>query len=280
MKDQIKLIKNALRTSFAMLVAVLLFSGGLFLNLSAVGATGDSSPTPTPTPSPTVSPTASPTASPSVSPSPSPEAINPPSFPKCIDQSGTGDKAHYESGFHQIVGNGLLEGKDDVYSLSDGNFLQCYVPPLKDVCIQTNWWRTDQVLAGWYSVNGSQWNLGNYHYLAKNINYNCNPEPSPTPTPVVTPTPTTNTGSNEQHQEQTQNNNQTVTINTGSVAGVKTPTRAPETGVGVLGLAGMFSAAPIGLVLSRLGKGRMGIKKEEDIGEMAMSIARNRTIKK
>ncbi len=275
MKDQINLVRYTWKMLFATIVAIVLVSGGLFLNLSAAGATGDTSATPTPTPSPSASPT------------PIPELLTPPSFPRCIDQSGTGDKAHYTSGFHQIVGNGLLEGKDDVYTLSNGNFLQCFVPPLKDVCIQTNWWRTEGVLEGWYSVNGSQWNLGNYHYLAKNLNYNCNPEPSPTPsptptpTPVASPTPTPITGGNEQHQEQTQNNTQTVTINTGTVAGVKTiPTKSPETGAGVLGLAGMFSAAPIGLFLSRLGKGRMAINKDEDINEIAMGIADSRRIKK
>lgn len=277
MKDQIKLIKMGWQVSGSILVAVILVFGGLFLNLSAAGATDSASPSPSASPTPTVTP------APSATPSPTPTVQNPPSFPRCIDQSGTGDKAHYSSGLHQIVGNGLLEGKDDVYTLSDGNFLQCYVPPLKDVCIQTNWWRTDQVLDGWYSVNGGQWNLGNFHYLAKNLNYNCTPEPSPTPTPtptpVATPTPTPTSGGNEQHQEQTQNNNQTVNINVGSVAGATTPKKAPETGVSVLGLAGMFGGGPVGLVLSRLGKGRMSTKKEENINEIAMGIISSRRTK-
>ena len=292
MKDPIKLINIAWKAGLASLVVMIMVFGGLFLNLSAVSAT-DASPTPTPSaspsvsPSPTMSPTPTPTSTPSPMVSPSPQTQNPPSFPKCIDQSGTGDRAHYDSGQHQIVGNGLLQGKDDVYTLSNGNFLQCFVPPLKDVCIQTDWWRTDLVLEGWNSVNGSQWNLGNFHYLARNHNYNCHAERSPTPTPVASPTPipctscgaTTITinNKNEQHQEQHQDQHQEQT---GTVAGATTvPTKTPETGVGVLGMAGMFSAAPVGVVLSRFGKGRITGKKEEDINEIAMGIIDNKRAK-
>lgn len=276
MNDQIKSVKYAWKLTFASIVAIILVSGGLFLNLSAVSATDEASPTPSATPSVTPTPSATPTTTPT--PTPSPSVQTPPTFPRCIDQSGTGDNAHYTSGSHQIVGNGLLAGADDVYSLSNGNALQCFVPPLKDVCIQTNWWRTDAVQEGWYSVNGSQWNLGNFHYLAKNLNYNCTPEPSPTPTPVPTPTPTpcTSCGStviinnnNEQHQDQHQEQ-------TGTVAGVKAPVKTPETGVGVLGMTGMFSAAPIGVLMSRFGKGRIVGKKEENINEIAMGIVNSK----
>lgn len=278
MNNQLKLTKYAWKLTFASIVAIILVSGGLFLNLSAVSATSEASPTPSATPS--VSPTATPTTTPTPSATPNTEVQTPPSFPRCIDQSGTGDIAHYESGSHQIVGNGLLQGQDDVYSLSAGNALQCFVPPLKDVCIQTNWWRTDAVLDGWYSVNGSQWNLGNYHYLAKNINYNCTPEPSPTPTP--TPVVCTSCGSttnitinnnNEQHQDQDQDQHQEQT---GTVAGVKAPVKTPETGVGVLGMTGLFSAAPIGVLMSRFGKGRIMGKREEDMNEIAMGIINSR----
>jgi len=38
-----------------------------------------------------------------------------PIYPSCSEFYGQdGDKAHYDSGFHQIVGAGLLEGADDV----------------------------------------------------------------------------------------------------------------------------------------------------------------------
>lgn len=261
------------------MVAGVLVVGSLFLRAGVIRATDDASPTPTPTPTSTPTPT----------PTPTPNSnVTPPSFPRCIDQSGTGDKAHYDNGLHQIVGNGLLEGKDDVYTLSNGNYLQCFVPPAKDVCIQTDWWRTDEELQGWYSVNGSQWDLGNFHYLAKNLNYDCtppSPTPSPTPNPTPSPTPSpvvivvNNDNHNENHQEQTQtqNNNQTVNVTTGQVLGATTvPTRAPETGVGMLGMTGMFGAGPIGFVLSKFGKGKFSSKRKEDINEIAMGIITNR----
>ena len=188
MDYQVKFLAKILKIS---LVATGLFGlalGGLFLNLRSAGATGDS---------------------------------NPPSFPSCSTQSGAGDVAHYESGLHQIPGNGLLEGQDDVYTLSDGNYLQCFRN--EEVCIQSNWWRTDQQKEGWLSLNGEQWNLGNHQYLVKNVD--CKPEPSPSPSPSPTPTPAPQGGqdqgqSQEQKQktevnvnvEQKQENNQTVNV--------------------------------------------------------------------
>src|SRR3989338_9715107 len=142
--------------------------GGLFLNLRSAGATGDS---------------------------------NPPSFPSCSTQTGAGDKAHYESGLHQIPGNGLLEGADDVYSLSDGNYLQCFRND--EVCIQSNWWRTDQEHEGWLSLNGGQWDLGNFQYLVKNVNCEPEPSPSPSPTSVATPTPAPQGGQEQKQKQET-----------------------------------------------------------------------------
>ncbi len=133
-------------------------------------------------------------------PTPTPDPLpTPPAFPSCLDQEGIGDYTHYDYGWHQIVGNGLVEGEDDVYSLEDGNFLQCFCSVDGDG-IETIWWRIDgmeqsvidQFLSqGWHLENGSQWNLGDYTYLAKNVEYVCKePTPTPTPTPTSTPTPT------------------------------------------------------------------------------------------
>lgn len=105
-------------------------------------------------------------------------------FPLCIDQEGNGDWSHYDSGLHQIYGDGLQEGQDDVYSLENGNFLQCFCP-LNGEGIQTDWYRTE-----YGSVNGSQWNLGDYQYDVVNFNYSCN-RVTPTPTErQEQPTPT------------------------------------------------------------------------------------------
>src|SRR3989344_6400533 len=255
MDYQVKFLAKILKIS---LVATGLFGlalGGLFLNLRSAGATGDS---------------------------------NPPSFPSCSTQSGAGDVAHYESGLHQIPGNGLLEGQDDVYTLSDGNYLQCFRN--EEVCIQSNWWRTDQQKEGWLSLNGEQWNLGNHQYLVKNVD--CKPEPSPSPSPSPTPTPAPQGGqdqgqSQEQKQktevnvnvEQKQENNQTVNVTVPEVKSAavsSVPVKQPDTGVGVLGMASMAGAGPLGLLLARYGRGRITAKKEENLAEIALGLAKKR----
>lgn len=127
-------------------------------------------------------------------------SVNPPSFPTCQSLYGTdGDISSYESGLHQIVGNGLVDGFDDVYSLGSGNYLQCYCPAEGEGGIQTNWWLADDlpqddinyyISMGWFYENGKQWNLGDHMYLAKNRDSICAPEPTPTPTLTPTPIPT------------------------------------------------------------------------------------------
>ena len=105
---------------------------------------------------------------------------------------------------------------------------------------------------------------------------------TPTPTPSATPSvgggTNTNSNSNTQEQSQTQNNNQTVTVNVNqsSVLGASVPTKQPETGVSVLGLASFFSAAPFGLMLSRFGKGKLTYKKKEELASFALSAHEER----
>lgn len=127
--------------------------------------------------------------------------VEPPSFPSCLDQTDPGDWAHYDYGWHQIVADGLLEGADDVYSLEDGKFLQCFCS-VDGQGIETLWWEAagltqDQIdnliSQGWHFLNGAQWNLKDTLYLAKNVEYVCT-EPTPTPTPTSTPTPTPTPG--------------------------------------------------------------------------------------
>lgn len=112
------------------------------------------------------------------------------------------------------------------------------------------------------------------------------PTPSPSPTPVVSPSPTpvvvnNNENNNSQSQDQTQNNNQTVNV---SVAGTSTgtvgvPVKTPETGVSVLGLTSMFGAGPVGLFLSKFGRGKTVSKKreEESLSEIANGLFKNRS---
>lgn len=123
--------------------------------------------------------------------------------------------------------------------------------------------------------------------------------PTPTPSPSASLSPSAssspcascggnnnnNNNSNSNNNENKneikveQNNNQTVNVTAsgGSVAGATTVSKTPETGVGVLGMAGMFSAAPLGLVLSRYGRGRVNLgKKDEDLSEIARGLVQKR----
>ena len=111
---------------------------------------------------------------------------NPPTFPQCETRIFTenGDWSHYDFGSHEILGIGRREGRDDVYSLPDGNFLQCFCPVGSTDGIQTNWWNvqragltSDQiagfVFQGWEAESGADWNLYSEQYLSKNQNFSC-----------------------------------------------------------------------------------------------------------
>jgi hypothetical protein len=145
---------------------------------------------------------------PSVSPSPTVEITptltptpTPPDFPQCpLDYDGD---PHYPRGGnheHQIVNGPRLLGGDDVYSLENGNYLQCFCPDEGTGGIQTNWWRTDLILDGWFREFGTQWNLGDFWYLAQNTEFTCengggnggNGDTSPTPTPTNIPSNNSN----------------------------------------------------------------------------------------
>src|SRR3989344_71001 len=79
--------------------------------------------------------------------------------------------------------------------------------------------------------------------------------------------------------EQKQENNQTVNVTVPAVqaASVSTiPVKQPETGVGVLGMASMAGAGPLGLLLARYGKGRITAMKEENLTEIALGLAKKR----
>lgn len=106
-----------------------------------------------------------------------------PSFPSCTNPSGN-IKVEYVTGQHAIVGESSLKtGADKVYSLFDGNTLQCFCPENGEG-IQTNWWRLTGNLTqneinslknqGWHYVpSGRDWGLSSDPYLAKNESYNC-----------------------------------------------------------------------------------------------------------
>jgi hypothetical protein len=132
----------------------------------------------------------------------------PPQFPNCPDLTPPGDIAHYTNGKHQIAGGDLLVGTDDVYSLPNGNAIQCFCPEEGTNGIQTDWWQTNLTISGWIKEpNGTDWGLLDVPYLAKNSDYTCGNGPTPTPTtplPSLTPTltvcPTPGTVKNVQIQ--------------------------------------------------------------------------------
>ena len=169
-------------------------------------ATQTSTPTPTETSTPTSTPTetSTPTQTATATSTPFSE------FPNCEDQTPPGDIAHYDTGLHWIVGDGLLEGSDDVYSLQNGNILQCYCPPEDqfvqgDEGIQTDWIFENtkdkpEDLDGFYTIWGPDFGLQESWYYASGAdkpspttpNFDCNaetPTPTSTSTPTETPTP-------------------------------------------------------------------------------------------
>jgi len=123
-----------------------------------------------------------------------------PEFPSCTSFSTNGDWST-GVGNHHIPGQeATIFGKDDVYYVQNGNFVQCLCPP-NGQGVQTNWWNISGMgqseidnkwkPAGWYHEQGSNWNLMNYPYLAKNTSYQCaTVTPTPTPTTTITPSVT------------------------------------------------------------------------------------------
>ena len=111
------------------------------------------------------------------------------------------------------------------------------------------------------------------------------PTPSPSPTVAPSPSPTPAAGGDNNNNNNNNNdidididNNQTQTVNvSGGVTTASVPVKQPETGVGVLGMTAMFGAAPLGLALSRYGRGRlMTTRKEEDLAEIANGLVNTR----
>lgn len=114
------------------------------------------------------------------------------------------------------------------------------------------------------------------------------PAPSATPTPAASPTPGTSpsptpagginiTNNNNNTNSNTNNNNININTGTATTAAVALK-KTPDTGVGVLGMFGMFGAAPLGVILSRYGRGKMLVsKKEEDLNSIASGLVKSRS---
>lgn len=105
-----------------------------------------------------------------------------PNFPACSNPNGT-LMVSYNDGTHGIVGStAVYQGSDKVYSLENGNALQCFCAS-DNSGIQTNWWKVSsldqeeiQTLKnlGWYFIpDGSVWGLQPGMYMAQNTSYSC-----------------------------------------------------------------------------------------------------------
>lgn len=105
-----------------------------------------------------------------------------PNFPTCSNPNGT-LLVSYNSGTHGIVGStAVYQGSDKVYSVANGNALQCFCAE-DGSGIQTSWWKVsslnqDEIQTlknlGWYFIpDGSAWGLEEGAYMAKNNNYSC-----------------------------------------------------------------------------------------------------------
>ncbi|MBU2577896.1 hypothetical protein KKA69_03615, partial [Patescibacteria group bacterium] len=94
-----------------------------------------------------------------------------PVLPHCPNPGGELIASHNE-GFHQIPGNGLLEGSDRVYRVGDKLFVQCYCPPEESgitTGIEAQWIHESYLTPeqeqfiqslGWLRIeNGEEWNL-------------------------------------------------------------------------------------------------------------------------
>lgn len=103
------------------------------------------------------------------------------SLTSCLAPTGN-NVADYPDGTHGIVGGTSKEGHDTVYSLGNGNALQCLCAS-DGTGTQTNWMNVgelsqDQIKVyenqGWIFIpDGSAWGLSEGSYLAKNTSYSC-----------------------------------------------------------------------------------------------------------
>jgi hypothetical protein len=109
-----------------------------------------------------------------------------PVLPHCPNPGGE-VIVSYDSGIHQIPGNGLLEGSDKVYRVGDNLFVQCYCPQEEsdiDTGIEAQWIHEsyltpeqEQFLLnlGWLRIeDGTQWGLPAGVYFVNNNFFKCN----------------------------------------------------------------------------------------------------------
>lgn len=104
---------------------------------------------------------------------------------------------------------------------------------------------------------------------------------APTPTPTPTPAPAATTSTPTQTQSQSQSQTVNVTQTTQAPAPKPVVTKSPATGPELTAILGMFGAGPIGVVMSRYGRGMSAFgKREEDLMGLATGLFLERKTKK
>src|SRR5260221_3300444 len=106
-------------------------------------------------------------------------SISPPTFPQCSNKIvSSGDRKHEIDGTHHVPSHDDIDGSRDLYTLTDGNFVECTCPNDGGTGIQTDWWYISGLPLGqvdihaytrdgWISENGNDWDLLDGNYLAK-----------------------------------------------------------------------------------------------------------------
>src|SRR6266498_792673 len=118
-------------------------------------------------------------------------AVSTPDFGSCLNPQVAASQVNYKND-HGVAGRTTTyAGTDKIYSLSNGNVLQCLCPENGEG-VQTNWLKTSSMSGadidvlksqGWiYIATGSIWGLDDVAYLAKNSDYSCK---GTTPTPAT-----------------------------------------------------------------------------------------------
>lgn len=131
-------------------------------------------------------------------------------FSSCGNPQGS-IRSSFPNGTHGIVNNsGTYAGSDTVYSLSNGNAMQCFCGSNGEG-IQTDWLKntgfTDDEIAilkkqGWTSIpDGSLWGLEPVQYFAMNSSYAC--KETVGPVNQSNPSPSNNNSTNSSSNNST-----------------------------------------------------------------------------
>ncbi len=116
-------------------------------------------------------------------------AVSTPDFGSCLNPQIAASQVNNGDN-HGVVGQiASYKGTDTIYTLSNGNVLQCLCPD-NGSGIQTNWLKVNDLSEtdvnilkneGWiYVATGSSWGLEDVAYLAKNSNFSCRSESTST----------------------------------------------------------------------------------------------------